>query len=49
MTDFLRSQQNLDPVHDLRGGGAFWFVDQKETAIYHDMVPRNDAYTGTRR
>ena len=43
MTDLLRSQQNLDPVHYLGRGGACWLVDQKETAIHHDIALRHDA------
>ena len=43
MTDFLRSQQNLDPMHHLGRRGAFWLVDQQETAIHHDIALRHDA------
>jgi hypothetical protein len=45
MTDLPRSQQNFDPMHDLGRGGSFWLVDQKETAIQHEIALGHDDCT----
>ena len=45
MTDLPRPQQNFYPMHHQGRRRTFWLVDQKETAIHHEIALGHDDCT----